>query len=264
MAEIKNIVIIGAGNVGTQLACAFRDAACNIRQVAGRRGAAVKSLAEMTGAEHSISFDNIIKGQDLYLMALPDDAMNEILPKLGLTDELLVHTSGSVPMDILSPYSENTGVFYPLQTFTRNRKIDLSVVPFLVEANRIDNEDQLLTLGKKLSGNVKVADSMKRELMHIAAVFASNFSNHMYDIARKLMRDNGFDFDLLIPLIRETAAKAVELGPDQSQTGPALRKDMQVIEKHLDLLRNNPAARELYERISKNIIDQTDNANDEL
>jgi len=258
MAEIKNIVIIGAGNVGTGLACAFSDVGCNIVQVVGRREEAVATLAEMFNADHTLSFKDVTKGQDLYLMALPDRAMSEILPQLGLTNELLVHTSGSVPMDILSSFSDNIGVFYPLQTFTRDRKIDLGEVPLLVEANRIDGEDVLLELGKKLSTHVEVADSAQRQLLHIAAVFASNFSNHMYDIARQLMLDNGFDFELLIPLIKETAAKAVEMEPDQAQTGPALRKDMQVIENHLELLKNMPEVQKLYQQISKNIIDQTE------
>lgn len=259
MVKIKNIVIIGAGNVGTRLASAFRDAGCNIVQVAGRRESAVKALAEMLESDYTFSFREVVKGQDLYLMALPDSAMEHILPQLGLNDELLVHTSGSVPMDILSPYSENFGVFYPLQTFTRSRKIKLSEVPLFIEANRIDNENVLLDLGKKLSAQVNVADSGKRLLMHIAAVFASNFTNHMYDIARQLMEENGFDFGLLVPLIRETAAKAVETGPKSSQTGPAMRYDTQVIEKHLELLGDNPAAQELYRRISKNIMDQNKN-----
>jgi predicted short-subunit dehydrogenase-like oxidoreductase (DUF2520 family) len=258
MAGIKNIVIIGAGNVGTSLACAFYKAGCNIVQVVGRREEAIKSLSDKFGADHSLSFAEVTKGQDLYLMALPDKAMEEILPQLGLTNELLVHCSGSVPIEILSAYSENTGVFYPLQTFTQNRKIDLQEVPFLIEANRIDNEDALINLGNKLSSNVKVADSVQRQLLHIAAIFASNFSNHMYDIARQLMSENGFDFELLVPLIKETAAKAIDMEPDQAQTGPAIRKDMLVIEKHIELLRDNPEILDIYQRISKNIIDQTD------
>ena len=257
MINIANIVIIGAGNVGTQLSSAFRDEGCKIVQVVGRREAAVKVLAEMHDADYSLSFSEVVKGQDLYLMALPDNAMEEILPQLGLTDELLVHTSGSLPLDILSNYSQNTGVFYPLQTFSQNRKIKISEVPLFIEANRIDNEDTLIAFGKRLSSNVNVADTDQRQIMHIAAVFASNFTNHMYDIARQLLEDHGFDFKVMESLILETAAKAMEKGPEDSQTGPAKRKDMNVIEKHLKLLKNNPSAEELYRRISQSIIDQT-------
>ena len=258
MTNILNIVIIGAGNVGTRLSFALRDAGCKIVQLAGRREAAVKALAEKLDTAYTLSYNALLKGQDLYLLALPDSAIEEVLPQLGLTDELLVHTSGSLPMGILSPYSMNTGVFYPLQTFSTGRKIAISEVPFFIEANRIDNEDALMQLGKKLSSNVSVADSVQRQQMHIAAVFASNFSNHMYDLARQLMEEHGFDFKLLEPLIMETAMKAMDRGPAIAQTGPAARKDLNVIEKHLELLNNNPSARELYRRISQSIMDQTE------
>lgn len=256
MAEIKDIVIIGAGNVGTHLAVALQKAGCSIRQVVGRREKAVVELARETNAPHTFDFSNILSGQDLYLMALPDGVMEEVLPKLKLDNGLLVHTSGSVPMNILSPYSENTGVFYPLQTFTRKRELNLRDVPFLVEANRIDNENKLHELASLLSERAIVADSDRRQKMHIAAVFASNFSNHMYNMARILMEDNGLDFAMLEPLIRETTAKAMELGPGKAQTGPALRKDMQVIQKHIEMLSDKPEVRELYRMITQNIIDQ--------
>lgn len=258
MKDIKNIVIIGAGNVGTRLAIALQKAGCQITQIAGRREDAVKSLASDLGCPWTLSSEEVIKRQDLYLLALPDQALDEILPRLGLSDELIVHTSGSLPMEVLSPYSDNIGVFYPLQTFTRSRKIDLCEVPFMIEANRIDNEELLILLANKLSRNVKVANSEQRQAMHIGAVFASNFSNHMYDIANQLFNDYGFDFDLLAPLILETAKKAIEMGPRNAQTGPALRMDMKVIEKHLAMLRNRPEAYELYKRISENIKDQSE------
>ncbi|MCK4569517.1 MAG: DUF2520 domain-containing protein [Bacteroidales bacterium] len=257
MEAIQNIVIIGAGNVGRHLALSMRDSGLTISQVAGRREPSVIALADEMNTSHSLSFEDILKGQDLYILALPDQAMEEILPKLPLRDELLVHTSGSVPMSMLAPYSDNVGVFYPLQTFTGQRKIGLKEVPILIEANRIDNESRLIGLGQKLSKKVIGVNSRQRQALHIAAVFACNFSNHMYDIARQILDENQLDFELLAPLINETAAKAISLGPEKSRTGPAHRKDMQIIEKHLDLLKDNKAARELYQKISESIIDQT-------
>ena len=256
MESIKNIVIIGAGNVGSHLSRALFASGFTISQVAGRKEAAVKALAKEVQASHTLSFDKIITGQDIYLMALPDEVMDEVLPLLPLKDELLVHTSGSVPMGILSPYSENTGVFYPLQTFTSNRDIDMTKVPVMVEANRIDSEHRLLEMGQKLSEKVMVLHSAQRHYMHIAAVFASNFSNHMYEIARQIMEENGLDFGLLAPLIMETAAKATSMGPGKAQTGPASRNDLKIIAKHLEFLDHNDAARELYRRISESIIEQ--------
>ncbi len=237
METIQDIVIVGAGNVGTHLAEIMLEAGFTICQLAER--------GEM-----------IVPGKDLYIMALPDAAMEEALSEMSLTDEMLVHTSGSVPMEILSRYSENTGVFYPLQTFTKGRPIDMKEVPLLIEANRIDNENILVEAAKKISNKVIVADSDRRLSLHIAAVFASNFSNYMYDIARHLMEEQELDFDLLSPLIMETAAKATALGPDKAQTGPAKRNDLEVIRKHLDMLKGHEAIKELYKRISDNISDQ--------
>ncbi len=256
MNDIRNIVIIGAGNVGTRLAHAFRDAGCRIVQVAGRRNAAVKALADEMEAAMTLSFEEIVKGQDLYLLALPDDAILEVVPQLGLGHELLVHTSGSMPMDVLAPYAESIGVFYPLQTFSSIRPVNMAEVPVLVEAGRIEHEDALLALGRRLSRVVSVADSTRRQRVHIAAVFASNFSNHMYAIAQKLMAESGFDFELLVPLIRETALKAIEMGPGAAQTGPAKRNDLKIIEKHLAMLGNEPEWQQIYALLSKSIDNQ--------
>jgi len=264
MEAIENIVIIGAGNVGSRLGIALHSQGFTISQVAGRREASVIALAEKVKAPFTLSFEEVIKGQDLYIVALPDQVMGMILPELPLSDELLVHTSGSAPMSLLSPYSDNVGVFYPLQTFTAQREMELNDVPFLIEANRIDNENRLLDLSRKLSGKVLVANSTQRQSLHIAAVFACNFSNHMYDIARQILEECQLDFDLLSPLITETAAKAVALGPDKSQTGPARRNDMKIIEEHLELLKDNNTARELYKKITESIIDQSKQADDKL
>lgn len=264
MDPVKKIVIIGAGNVGCHIARKLHTAGYTISQVAGRRESNVLKLAADLDASYSLTFEKILTGQDLYIMALPDEAMEEILPRLPLTNELLVHTSGSVSMDLLQPYSENTGVFYPLQTFTRKRHIDLKEVPILIEANRIDNENRLTAVAAKLSTDVRLIDSINRLYIHIAAVFASNFSNHMYDIAGKLLEEHGHDFDLMGPLILETARKAITMGPDNAQTGPAKRKDLNTMQKHISLLSDNAAAKEIYRIISESIIEKLKKEDGEL
>jgi len=264
MDPIRNIVIIGAGNVGSHLARHLHSAGFNISQIAGRNKTKVSVLARELDASPAFSFKDIIPSQDLYIIALPDELIEEILPKLPLTDELIVHTSGSVPLDILADFSENTGVFYPLQTFSSDSKTSFQDIPVLVEGNRIDNENKLLEIAEKLSERVMVANSTLRQHLHLAAVFASNFSNHMYDIARRILEENGLDFDLLAPLIKETAAKASSIGPAGAQTGPAKRKDLKIIEKHLALLNKDEKAKELYKKISDSIIDHTKTADDKL
>jgi len=264
MDPIQNVVIIGAGNVGCHISRKLHDAGYTISQVAGRREANVSALAADLGALHCMDFEKVLTNQDLYILALPDEAMEKILPRLPLSNELLVHTSGSVPRQMLDPYSENTGVIYPLQTFTRKRQIDLKEVPVLIEANRIDNENRLLELASKLSSDVRLTDSVARLYIHIAAVFASNFSNHMYDIASNILKDHDMDFELMGPLIMETAAKAIHMGPGAVQTGPAKRKDLKTMQKHLELLKDIKAAQELYRLISDSIIDKTNSEDGEL
>jgi predicted short-subunit dehydrogenase-like oxidoreductase (DUF2520 family) len=264
MGSISNIVIIGAGNVGSHLALELHAAGYNISQVAGRKGGNVRELSSEVDASFTLDFGKVSAGQDLYILALPDQVMEEVLPKLPLTDELIVHTSGSVPMSLLKPYSDNTGVLYPLQTFTRKSMVELKEVPVFIEASNPDNEKRLEEMAKKLSRRVLKADSVTRQYVHIAAVFASNFSNHMYDIAHSILEEHGLEFELLVPLIRETAAKAIAIGPDRAQTGPARREDMQIIRKHLEQLKGHEAAAELYKKISESIMNKNKQADDEL
>ncbi len=260
MQNIHNIVIIGAGNVGSHLARALKDAGYRIAQVAGRRETNVSRLAsEVNAPSHTLDFAKVLKGQDLYIIALPDQAMTEVLPLLGLSNELVVHTSGSASMEVLRPFSENTGVIYPLQTFTGKLMLDLREVPFLIEANTRGAEKRLLALAGKLSNRVSTVDSVQRQILHIAAVFACNFSNHMYYIAEHVLEEHGLDFSLLKPLILETARKAVEIGPIRSQTGPAVRNDMKIIREHLEMLKDHEAARDLYMMITRDIIDHSKN-----
>ncbi len=262
--EINTIAIIGAGNVGTHLALALDQAGCSVMQIAGRHEKAIRDLAETVNAQTVTSLSELKKGLDLYILALPEAAMEEILPQLDLGEELLVHTSGSLPLEMLFPYTENNGVFYPLQTFTHGREVDFHDVPVLIEANRIDNESLLLSLARRLSSQVQTANSVQRKALHLAAVFACNFSNHMYSIARQLANEHDIDYDLLKPLIRETALKAISLGPQEAQTGPAKRNDLKSIDEHMEMLSNNPGLKELYKRITESIQEQSDNDYDEL
>lgn len=262
--EIKNIVIIGTGNVGTHLAEAFVNAGCSVKQIVGRNYVVAEKLASSVNASFVTDFAAIEKGHDMYVLALAEKAMEEVLPQLNLDKEFLVHTSGSLSLEILYPYSENTGVFYPLQTFTHGRDVNFREIPILLEANRINNEQQLFELATKLTEQVEHANSEQRLALHIAAVFACNFSNHMFSLARQLANKYKIDFDLLIPLIKETAAKSISMGPEKAQTGPARRKDQKVILKHLELLSDSPRLQDLYARITESIQEQSEFDNDKL
>jgi predicted short-subunit dehydrogenase-like oxidoreductase (DUF2520 family) len=166
-----------------------------------------------------------------------------------------MHTAGSVPMDVFRDKATNYGVLYPLQTFTKSRSLDYSQIPFLTEANTPENLRMINHIATSVSKLVMEASSTQRLYLHLAAIFASNFSNHMYVLAEKLSNEYNMPFDLLKPLIAETTSKALGMSPQIAQTGPAVRGNTAVMERHLDLLKDRPKLQELYRMISGSIGD---------
>jgi predicted short-subunit dehydrogenase-like oxidoreductase (DUF2520 family) len=191
---------------------------------------------------------------DLYLIAIKDSAIQEVLENLSLDENrMIVHTAGSVPMNILDGFSKNYGVFYPLQTFSKNRKIDFSDIPICIEANHPSSLMKLQELAGRLSGSVHQINSHDRKTLHLAAVFANNFVNHFYAIGESLLQDKRLNFDLLKPLIRETAKKTESLSPVDAQTGPAKRNDQTIINAHLKMLHDQPDLQKIYRLMSESI-----------
>ncbi len=172
---------------------------------------------------------------------------------LSLKNKLTVHTSGSIPLEILNKVSENHGVLYPLQTFSKSREVDFSNIPICVEANSAENLEKLKSVAKALSNNIYEVDSEQRKVLHLAAVFACNFPNFMYTIADKILRDSDIDFDILRPLIKETAEKIQDVKPAEAQTGPAIRNDEKILSGHMEMLNDFPQLKELYKLISAEI-----------
>ena len=156
-------------------------------------------------------------------------------------------------MNIFKNRFENFGVFYPVQTFSKTRNLDFSKIPICIEANSITLENELLELAKILSSSACVIDSEKRKFLHLSAVFASNFSNHMYDIAAEILSQKDISFDLLKPLIDETAQKAIDTGARNAQTGPAVRNDQKIIQNHIEMLKNQPEFEKIYRFVSESI-----------
>ncbi|HWS01630.1 MAG TPA: DUF2520 domain-containing protein, partial [Prolixibacteraceae bacterium] len=177
-----------------------------------------------------------------------------ILSGSGIRKQLVVHTSGSISMDILSAVSENYGVFYPLQTLSKQKEVDFRTIPICIEANSAENLEKLTILANILSDQVYPVDSVRRRQLHLAAVFVCNFVNHFYAIGEKLLQEQQIDFNLLRPLILETAQKAMQFSPPDVQTGPAARGNRQIQEQHLKLLEHHPDWQQLYQLISNNII----------
>lgn len=192
-----------------------------------------------------------IKEADLYIIAIPDDSIASFSEKLPFKNKLVVHTSGSVSMDALSDKNRK-GVFYPLQTFSKNKEANFTSIPICIEAAAVNDLKLLISLGKSISEKVVEIDSKERSKLHLAAVFVNNFVNHLYAIGDQILNSNKLPFDLLQPLIEETASKIKTLTPSQAQTGPARRGDQKTIEKHLHLLQEGSLS-DLYKQLTKSI-----------
>ena len=163
------------------------------------------------------------------------------------------HTAGSMPMDVWKGEAVRYGVLYPMQTFSKSRAVDFSTVPFFIEGSGREEAEALKAVAERIGGKVYEATSEQRRYLHIAAVFACNFTNHMYALAHRLLDSHGLPFEVMLPLIDETARKVHELPPLEAQTGPARRYDENVIGKHLEMLADEPRLAELYEKISQSI-----------
>lgn len=255
MANIKKIVLIGAGNVATHLGIELKRKGFNITQVFSRTEKSASELASLLDVSYTTALQDVVYDADIYVVALKDSALHEQLPYIikGRENALFVHTAGSLPMDVWKDYVSRYGVLYPMQTFTKSREVDFSKVSFFVEADRVEDLNLLKMIAGSLSPKVYEATSEQRKYLHLSAVFACNFSNHMYALSAYLLKQKNLPFEAMLPLIDETTRKVHELLPQEAQTGPAIRGDMNVMSAHLDLLTDEPLIRELYEKLSNSI-----------
>jgi predicted short-subunit dehydrogenase-like oxidoreductase (DUF2520 family) len=251
--NLPSVVLIGSGNVATQLGLELKEKGFAIAQVYSPKSSHASKLADILKTHAVSSLKKIDTSKDLYIIAVKDDSIVEIAKTLRLGSKLVVHTSGSVKMDILKSISENIGVFYPLQTFSKDRIPVWKQIPLCLESNSAEGKKLLAGVAMKISDEIAFIESDARKQLHLAAVFANNFSNHMYVLAEGLLKKQKLPFRLLIPLILETSRKAAEMGPQKAQTGPALRSDAKTLKAHLKMLEGNAELHELYALISKSI-----------
>lgn len=253
--EDNKVVLLGAGNVATHLGRALIENGYQVVQVYSRTEAAASVLAKNLSATFTTSLDELYDDAHWYIVALKDSVLPELIPSIvkGKEDALFLHTAGSIPMNVWKGYAKNYGVLYPMQTFSKYRQMDFMQVPFFIEANNQEGMTCLKTLAHKLSPKVYEASSEQRKYLHLAAVFACNFTNHMYALCDQLLDEQGLPFEVMLPLIDETARKVHELSPKEAQTGPAIRYDENVIKRHLGMLAERPNMQEIYEKISENI-----------
>ena len=252
---IKKVVIIGAGNVATHLSKAIKNAGFEILQIVSRTVESARILGTLLDVPYTCTPEEINTEADLYIVSVKDDAITTALSTFTLPkDALVVHTAGSVSMDVLKEFSSNIGILYPLQTFSKAKNVNFKEIPVYIEANTQENTNKLLQFASNFSDRAKEVNSSMRAQVHLAAVFACNFTNNLYSIASDILEKAGLGFDDMLPLISETTEKIKTLHPGKAQTGPAIRRDSKVIEKQLNALEGRE--KEIYKLITESIQDE--------
>lgn len=277
-------IFIGAGNVAWHLAILFSNSKIEDLQIThiwSRSKHNAEELKQKINSSIEVSYslnqlDFSKTDADLAILSIADGAFESVLSKLILPKGcILAHTSGSQPMEILKLANQNIvgekiekiGVFYPLQTFSKAKEVDFSSIPFCIEANDKENdkannkeiEEKLTNLAKQFSKKVFQVSSKDRSILHVAAVFACNFSNYLWTISEQILEEKNLPFDMLKPLLDETLKKALEINPSNAQTGPAIRNDEKVIEKHLEMIEemdlsdSNPHFSQIYKLMTESI-----------
>lgn len=252
------IVFIGAGNLATRLALEMHRVGMTIGQVYSRTEESASVLAKKLNCDWTIRPEEVSPEADLYIFSLKDTVLKEIISRVRPNNGLWVHTAGSMPMDVFEGHTERYGVFYPLQTFSKGHAVNFDSIPVFLEVSKEEDAKLLQKIAMALTGEVHLLSSEKRKHLHLAAVFACNFTNHMYVLAGKILDEQGIPMQVLQPLIDETAHKIHEMHPVLAQTGPAVRYDENVINKQLEML-TDPDMKAVYELISRSIHKQAEN-----
>lgn len=252
--SIQTVSVVGTGNVAWHLSKALHEAGIRIVSIISRSGIRAKEMAELTGASALTDLADNTSLPDLLLLCVSDDAIPHVASQYRYYKGLIAHTSAATGLDVFTQSQGPSGVFYPLQTFSIIKEMDYKSIPFFIEASSEESATLLAGLAEKISGRWHYLGSESRLMLHVSAVFASNFSNHMATIAQSILKDAGLEFDLLRPLLEQTTEKIKELSPTDAQTGPAIREDMKILETHLKALANKPDEQKIYKLLTNSII----------
>ncbi len=249
----QKAVLVGAGNVATQLGLTMSKAGYSIGMVISKTSKSSTVLAKKLNCPHSTNIHDIPLDTDIIIIAVNDDAIATVVKKIKHKSAHVLHTSGTTEMSVLKKHFKNCGVLYPLQTFSKDIAIDLTSTPLLIEGNSKKNTAILTHFAKNISKHIIFADSKKRKEIHLAAVFACNFSNYMYSIANTILKKEKLDISILSALIEETTKKAIKGNPELQQTGPAKRNDKITLKTHINLLKKNKDYQHIYKTLSQSI-----------
>jgi len=247
------IVFIGSGNIATYFATRLHSSGHDIVQVYSRSMGNAQTLAGCTNAEATDDLSRIVTNADVYILAIKDDALSAVAARLVIPGRTVIHCAGAVPLEVLHSISEHTAVIWALYSVRKNNLPAGDQIPLVVEAGSTKARTIALELAKDISQSVLEADFRQRQQLHLSAVFANNFSNHLFHIARELCVSNDIPFDVLQPIIEQTISQLKHLPPDQMQTGPAIRNDEATMDKHLELLRHNKTWQIIYADLSHSI-----------
>jgi len=247
------IVLIGAGNVSSHLGPLLKSKGHEIIQVFSRSKKSGQSLAKKLNCQHTVHPHHIQPNGDIYIVALRDEAIAPFLKMISFVPKLIVHTSGSISIKVFPKKMFQCGVMYPLQTFSKSHKVTPEKIPFCIEGNNESSLKKISSLAKTISQSVLVVDSANREYIHLSAVLVNNFSNYLFVMASKILKEKNIPFKILYPLILETVLKVRTDNPIDMQTGPARRGDAVIISKHLKLLKDYPELKKIYKLLSENI-----------
>ena len=248
------IVLVGAGGLGTNLGLALHEAGHDVLAVFSRTMEHARMLAERIGSQPTDDICALPNEADLFIVSVKDAVLTDVVQQLmqGREEQYFAHTAGSMSLTLFQGMARHYGVFYPMQSFSKERRINFSEVPVFLEASDAQTLTQLKALSATLTPHVYELSTDERRYLHLAAVFACNFANHCYALSAEILQQHGLPFNVMLPLIDETARKVHHLSPLEAQTGPAIRYDLNVINKQQQLL-DDPAMKELYERLSKSI-----------
>lgn len=258
---MMKVTLIGAGNLATQLGKSLKKAGVIISQVYSRTEDSARTLGELLEAEWLTDIKALHDEADIYIFSVKDCVLNELISEVckGRGDKLFLHTAGSMPMSCFEGKALRYGVFYPMQTFSKTKDVDFERIPVFIEGNSIETEDVIRSLANKLTQRVIRLSSADRKYLHLAAVWACNFTNYCYTVASDILGEHGIPFDVMLPLINETTEKIQKISPKEAQTGPAVRGDRNVMSKQLELMNGKEDLQELYKMLSKGINPLVDN-----
>lgn len=249
-------VLIGAGNVATHLGLAIKSAGMDVVQVWSRTLASASQLGEMLGCGFTADIDEVVHDADLFIISVTDDALPSVVQALcpSRRNAAFVHTAGSMPMECFCGYADFYGVLYPMQTFSKAKEIDFREVPVFVEASSDEVMHKIEAFAENLSDTVYRLDGEGRKWLHLAAVFACNFSNYCCSVAYDILQKRGIPFSVMMPLVAETAGKLFVLTPHEAQTGPAARGDVRLVEEQEKLLACDEKLAQIYRLMSQGIM----------